>query len=60
MWGIISAIKADRDYLIEAEVVIEMNCLPILGMILGCSSPDITMLRWITYIKSFNIEIQHI
>ena len=33
IWGIISAIKADRDYLIGAEVVIETYCLPILGMI---------------------------
>ena len=60
VWGIISAITADRDYLIGAEVVIETYCLPILGMISGCSSPDITMLRWIVYIKSFNLEIQHV
>ena len=56
MWGIISAIKADCDYLIGAEVVIETDCLPILEMISGCSSPDITILRWIAYIKSFNPE----
>ena len=60
MWGIISAIKADRDYLIGAEVVIETDCLPILGMVSSCSSPDITMLRWIAYIKSFNPELRHI
>ena len=35
VWGIISAITADRDYLIGAEVVIETNYLPILGMISG-------------------------
>jgi hypothetical protein len=60
MWGIIYAIKADRDYLIRAEVVIETDCLPILGMVSSCSSPDITMLRWIAYIKLFNPELRHI
>ena len=28
LWGIVSTIKDDRDYLIGAEVVIETNCLP--------------------------------
>ena len=60
MWGIVSAIKADKDYLIGSEVVIETDCLPILGMISGCSSTDISMLRWIAYIKTFNPEIRHI
>ena len=32
-WGIVSAVKADKDYLIKAEVIIEMNCLPILGIV---------------------------
>jgi hypothetical protein len=36
MWGIISAIKADRDYIIGAEVVIETDRLPILGMVSSC------------------------
>ena len=60
LWGIVSTIKDDRDYLIGAEVVIETDCLPILGMISGCPSPDLTMLQWIAYIKSFNPEVQHI
>ena len=60
LWGIVSAIKADKDYLIGSEVVIETDCLPILGMISGCSSTDISMLRWIAYIKTFNPEIRHI
>ena len=54
------AIKADRDYLNEAEVVIEMDCLPILGLISGCKTPDIAMLHWIAYIKSQNEEIWHV
>ena len=29
-------------------------------MISGCATPDLAMLRWITYIKSFNPEIRYI
>ena len=60
LWGIVSAVKADRDYLIGTEVIIETDCLPILGMISGCATPDIAMLRWIAYIKSLNPEIRHV
>jgi hypothetical protein len=60
LWGIISAIKSDREYLIGAEVVIETDCLPILGMVSRCHTPDIAMLRWIAYIKSLSPEIRHI
>ena len=37
-----------------------MDCLPILGMVSGCATPDLAMLRWIAYIKSLNTEIRHI
>ena len=60
LWGIVSAVKADKDYLIGSEVVIETDCLPILGMVSGCATPDLAMLRWIAYIKSMNPEIHHI
>jgi hypothetical protein len=60
LWGIVSAIKSDRDYLIGAEVVIETDCLPILGMMRCCSVADVAMLRWIAYVKSLNPEIEHI
>ena len=60
LWGIISAVKADKDYLIGTEVIIETDCLPILGMVSGCATPDLAILRWITYIKSMNPEIWHI
>ena len=60
LWGIVSAVKEDKDYLIGSEVVIETDCLPILGMVLGCATPDLAMLRWIAYIKSMNPEICHI
>jgi hypothetical protein len=54
------AIRSDREYLIAAEVVIEKDCLLILGMVSGCDTPDIPMLRRIAYIKSLNSEIWHI
>ena len=52
--------KVDKDYLIGSEVIIERFCLPILGMISGYATPDLAMLRWISYIKSLNPEIRHI
>ena len=55
-----SAVKADKDYLIGSKVVIETDCLRILGMVSGCATPDLAMLRWIAYIKSMNPEIRHI
>ena len=60
LWGIVSVVKADRDYLIETKVIIETDCLPILGMISSCVSPDIAMLQWIADIKSLNPEIWHV
>ena len=41
-------------------MIIETDCLPILGMVSGCATPDLAMLRWIAYIKSLDPEIQHI
>ena len=60
LWGIVSVVKADRDYLIETKVIIETDCIPILGMISSCVSPDIAMLQWIADIKSLNPEIWHV
>ena len=51
--------KVDK-YMIGSEVIIEMDCVPILGMISGCETPDLAMLRWIAYIKFLNPEICHI
>lgn len=58
--GALTALKADRNYLIGANVVLETDCLPLLGMIANCSIPDIAMLRWIAYIKSLNPVLIHI
>ena len=46
--------------MIRTEIIIEMDCLPILGMVSGCATPDLAMLKWIAYIKSLNPEIRHI
>ena len=56
----LTTIKTDREYLIGAEVVIETDCRPLLGMISSCETSDIAMLRWIAYIKSLCPEIKHI
>lgn len=60
LWGALTALKAERNYLIGANVVLETDCLPLLGMIANCSSPDIAMLRWIAYIKSLDPVLVHI
>ena len=56
LWGVVTAMKNDKEYLIGAEVIVETDCLPLLGMISSCSTPDIAMLCWIAYIKSLNLE----
>ena len=58
MWGLLSA--KNRDYFIRADVVVETNCLPLIGMIASCTTPDIAMRRWIAYIKTMNPELWHI
>ena len=59
-WGTISKVKAEKDYLIRREVIIKTDCLPILGMLSRFVTPDLSMLRWIAYIKSLNVELWHI
>ena len=39
---------------------VETDCLPLLGMITSCTTPDIAMLRWIAYIKSLNPKFENI
>ncbi|KAL3700490.1 hypothetical protein R1sor_018512 [Riccia sorocarpa] len=60
LWGVVTAMKAERNYLIGAVVVVEIDCLPLLGMITNYSTPDMTMLNWVAYIKSVNPEFKHI
>ena len=58
--GFFTALKTDRDYLIGADVVVETDCLPLIGMIASCTTSDIAMLRWIAYIKTMNPKLRHI
>ncbi|KAL2622834.1 hypothetical protein R1flu_003039 [Riccia fluitans] len=60
LWGVVIALKTERNYLIGADVVLETDCLPLLGMIANYSIPDIAILRWIAYIKTLNPELRHI
>ncbi|KAL3685685.1 hypothetical protein R1sor_003707 [Riccia sorocarpa] len=60
LWGTVTAMKALKEYLMGAVVVVETDCLPLLGMITNCSTPNVTMLNWIAYIKSLNSEFKHI
>jgi RNase H-like domain found in reverse transcriptase len=60
LWGATCALKQERDYLIGAYVVLETDCLPLLGMIANCDTPDIAMLRWIAFIRLLNPELKHI
>jgi hypothetical protein len=39
------AMKNKKKNLIGASVLVETDCLPIVGMINNCSTPDIAMLR---------------
>ncbi|KAL2630017.1 hypothetical protein R1flu_014703 [Riccia fluitans] len=60
LWGVVTTMKAEKEYLMGASVVVEIDCLPLLGMITNCLTPDMTMLNWIAYIKSLNPEFKHI
>ncbi len=54
LWGILTAMTVEKEYLIGANVVVETDCLPLLGMIANCTTLDIVMLRWIATIRSLN------
>ena len=52
--------KNEKENLIGASVVVETDCLPLLEMIVSCSTLDIAMLKWIAYIKSMDPQFKHI
>ena len=60
LWEALVALKANRNYLIEANVVLKTDCLSLLGMISNYNLPNIAMLQWIAYIKSLNPILKHI
>ncbi|KAL3682736.1 hypothetical protein R1sor_000758 [Riccia sorocarpa] len=59
-WGLVTAMKTEKEYLIGAEVVIETDFLPMSGMIANCMSIDMAMLNLIAYIKTLNPEFWYI
>ena len=59
LWGVVSAIKSDREYLMGAQVVTETDCLSIVRMMRCCTILDVAMLRWIAYVKSLK-NVRHI
>ncbi|KAL3702292.1 hypothetical protein R1sor_020314 [Riccia sorocarpa] len=60
LWDVYTALRTDRNFLIGAAVMLETDCLPLLGIIANCSTPDITMPRWIAYVRNFNPQLKHI
>ena len=60
LWGFLTPLKTNRDYLIRANVVVEIDCLPLVGKITSCMKPDIAMLRWIVYIRTMSPKLWHI
>jgi hypothetical protein len=57
---LLGTFKAEKNYLIGVNVMLETDCLPLFGMIANCSIPNIAMLGWIAYIKSMNLVLVHI
>ena len=53
-------VKVVKDYMIGTEAMIEMDCLPILGVIFWCVMPNLAMLMWIVYIISMSPKVLHI
>ena len=46
--------------MIGMEVIIQTDFLMVLGIMWCSMILDVTMLRWITYVKSLNSEVRHI
>lgn len=56
----VTAMKNEKEYLISASVVVETDCLPLLGIIVSCYTPNIAVVKWIIFIKSLNPGFNHI
>lgn len=52
--------KAKKDYLIRAMIVIEIDYLALFRIIINYKIPDISILRWISYIKLFYTQFRHV
>lgn len=54
LWAIVIAMKNKKEYFIGTSVVVETDYEDFVGMITAYSTPDITMLKWMIFIKSLN------
>ena len=60
LFGLVQALKAERHYLFGADFIVETDCAPLLGMITAADTPDVHMLRWVLFVRTFNPHIIHI
>jgi transposase InsO family protein len=60
LWGLYTALKVERVHVIGSLLIIETDCKPLLGMVTNSDTHDIAMLRWISYIRTFDATIIHI
>lgn len=55
---VLTALKNKMNYFSRANVVLEIHCLPLFGMISNYSTPNIVILRSIAYIQMLNLDIK--
>lgn len=60
MWNIVTALKVERNYLIRENMLLKTDYLSILNIIFKYSTLDISMLRWIVFIRFLNPVLIHI
>jgi hypothetical protein len=60
LWGMMIALKSDVIYLRGANLIIETDCLPLLGIIKNCEHADSHVLRWVAFVRSYAPELRHI
>jgi hypothetical protein len=54
------AMKSEVLYLRGADVIVETDCLPLLGIYRTCDHADVHMQRWVCFIRSFAPVLRHI
>jgi hypothetical protein len=55
-----TAMKSEVMYLRGANVIVETDCLPLLGIYRTCDHADVHMQRWVCFIRSFAPVLRHI
>ena len=54
------ALKQERHYLYGQEFILEVDALPLIGIINNPDLPDMAMVRWVTFIRTFAPTIRAI